>query len=125
SQVSQLLHQAGKILFEHRTVGICLTADRQSERIGVKFYYARGHEPSHCSIRRHFLEKLSSRNRTHIHLLFHVKYVQIKVECNQPQEMAAAFGVRWLDTALVVISGFYLIPGQKNREGVLSKISLV
>src|SRR5215471_11669949 len=35
----------------------------------MELYYTGGHEPGHRSIRRHFLEELSSRNRSHIHLL--------------------------------------------------------
>ena len=38
--------------------------------------------------------------------------MQIKVEYGQQHEMATAFGVRALGTALVVISGSYRFPGQ-------------
>jgi len=39
-----------------------------------------------------------------------LKRVQIKVEYAQLYEMATAFGVRALGTALVVICGFYRLP---------------
>src|SRR5215510_8982221 len=32
----------------------------------------------------------------------YLRHVQIKVEYSQPHELATAFGVRWLDTALVI-----------------------
>ena len=47
-----------------------------------------------------------------------MKRVQIKVEYGQLHAMAAAFGVRLLGTALVVISGFYRLPGQEPRMGL-------
>ena len=37
-------------------------------------------------------------------------------------EMATAFGVRLLETALVVISGLYRPPGQRIRVGPLSDL---
>src|SRR5262249_24350154 len=71
-QVRHLLHQAGEIPFEHRAVWICLTADWESERIGVEIKTPGGHEPGRHSIRRHFLEELSSRILSHTHLLFYL-----------------------------------------------------
>src|SRR5262245_53189183 len=50
----------------------------------------------------------------------YMKRVQIKAEYNQLLEMAAAFGVRLLGTALVVISGFYRFPRQRTQVGFLS-----
>jgi len=41
--------------------------------------------------------------------------VQIKIEYGQLHEIAAAFGVRLLGTALVVISGFYIIPRKETQ----------
>jgi hypothetical protein len=41
-----------------------------------------------------------------------IKPVQIKVEYGQLPEMATAFGVRLLGTALVLISRFYRLQGQ-------------
>jgi len=38
--------------------------------------------------------------------MIEIKSVQIKVECSQLHEMAAAFGAPALGTALLVISGF-------------------
>src|SRR5262245_49085178 len=49
-----------------------------------------------------------------------LKRVQIKAEYNQLLEMAAAFGVRLLGTALVVISGFYRFPRQRTQVVFLS-----
>jgi hypothetical protein len=54
-----------------------------------------------------------------------MKSVQIKAEYNQLLEMATAFGVRLLGTALVVISGFYRLPGQETRVGFLSIMARV
>src|SRR5262245_48939257 len=45
----------------------------------------------------------------------YLRRVQIKVECSQLHEMAPAFGVRALGTALVVISGFYRPRRQEMR----------
>jgi len=50
---------------------------------------------------------------------------QIKVECGQPYEMAAAFEAPALGTALVVISGFYILPGKETRMGFLPIIARV
>src|SRR6266511_1168870 len=44
-----------------------------------------------------------------------MKHVQIKAEYGQLHEMATAFGVRGLGTALVVIPGFYRLPGQETQ----------
>src|SRR5262245_41048339 len=49
-----------------------------------------------------------------------LKRAQIKAEYHQLLEMAPAFGVRLLGTALVVISGFYRFPWQRTRVGFLS-----
>src|SRR5262245_23802139 len=49
-----------------------------------------------------------------------MKRVQIKAEYNQLHEMATAFGVRLLGTALVVISGFYRFPRQRTLVSFLS-----
>jgi hypothetical protein len=46
--------------------------------------------------------------------------VQIKAEYDQLFEIAAAFGAPLLGTALVVISGFNRLPGQRTRMGALS-----
>jgi len=54
-----------------------------------------------------------------------MKYVQIKVDNGQLYEMAAAFGVRLLGIALVVICGFYRLPGQETRAGFLTIIARV
>jgi hypothetical protein len=39
--------------------------------------------------------------------------------------MAAAFGVRAFGTALVVIYGFYSLPGKETRVGLLSIVAKV
>ncbi|HMB28817.1 MAG TPA: hypothetical protein VKS99_11965, partial [Blastocatellia bacterium] len=43
----------------------------------------------------------------------------------QTDEMAAAFGVRGLGTALVVISGFYRLPIQETRAGFHPIIAVI
>src|SRR5882672_11330641 len=48
-------------------------------------------------------------------LFTYLRRVQIKVEYGQLPEMATAFGVRVLGTALVVSCGFYRLPGQDMR----------
>src|SRR6266542_3696301 len=48
-----------------------------------------------------------------------------KIEYGQPDEMAAAFGVRGLGTALVVISGFYRLPVQETRVSFPSAIAII
>src|SRR5262245_4744628 len=53
-------------------------------------------------------------------LIFMVILASYKVEYGQLLEMAPAFGVRLLGTALVVISGFYRFPRQRTRVDFLS-----
>jgi len=45
-----------------------------------------------------------------------MKPVQIKAECNQLLEMAAAFGVRLLGAALVVNFDYEALTGEKGRR---------
>src|SRR5215475_12398295 len=53
-------------------------------------------------------------------LIFMVILASYKVEYGQLHEMAPAFGVRLLGTALVVISVFYRFPRQRTRVDFLS-----
>src|SRR5439155_1216522 len=66
ADVGQRLRQPGKVaVLDHLPVGICLTADGQSQRIGASLDDARGEEPGDGRIRRRRLQELSSGKYSH------------------------------------------------------------
>src|SRR5207247_6257160 len=64
-EVGQLFHQPGKVLFELRAVGICLTTNWESQRIGAKRAGAAGEKSGDEGVRCCFPKKLSPREKSH------------------------------------------------------------